>query len=297
MNPEITSTERPLDRAARANTWLDRLGEAIQPPLRATLESDAAGRRTIKDLLHGRPLGHPLHPPLTDIPVGAWSVATIADLLDIAGLPQFRATAGHAIAVGAIGALGAALTGLADWSDTTDEPRRLGTAHALLNTAALSAFGFSLLLRKRGAQNLGRAAAFAGYATMATAAFIGGELSFGMQLGVKHTAEPIEPPAEYVPLLPQASLTPGSMQAANLLGISLLVTSDGADIHSVSGVCTHRGAALAEGTQEGDCVRCPWHGSRFRLRDGAVVEGPATFPLARFESVADASGTVLARAR
>jgi nitrite reductase/ring-hydroxylating ferredoxin subunit len=49
-------------------------------------------------------------------------------------------------------------------------------------------------------------------------------------------------------------------------------------------VCTHRGAPLADGKIEDGCVRCPWHGSRFDLADGAVVEGPATFPLAHFET-------------
>ena len=35
---------------------------------------------------------------------------------------------------------------------------------------------------------------------------------------------------------------------------------------------------LNEGTVENGEVVCPWHGSRFRLSDGAVLGGPATFP-------------------
>jgi len=63
----------------------------------------------------------------------------------------------------------------------------------------------------------------------------------------------------------------------------LLSRADG-KLRAVSGVCTHRGAPLAQGTVEDGCVRCPWHGSRFSLATGAVVEGPATFPLAHFET-------------
>ena len=38
------------------------------------------------------------------------------------------------------------------------------------------------------------------------------------------------------------------------------------------------GCSLSEGKLEGDVVVCPCHGSRFRVTDGAVVQGPATVP-------------------
>jgi nitrite reductase/ring-hydroxylating ferredoxin subunit len=33
---------------------------------------------------------------------------------------------------------------------------------------------------------------------------------------------------------------------------------------------------LSEGRIEMDTVVCPWHGSRFSLDDGRVIDGPAT---------------------
>jgi nitrite reductase/ring-hydroxylating ferredoxin subunit len=105
-----------------------------------------------------------------------------------------------------------------------------------------------------------------------------------MQLGVKHTAVPVDPPKDFVRVLDESALTGGAMQKAEVDTIPLLVTRFGAATHAVTGVCTHRGAPLAEGTQEGLCVRCPWHGSRFSLEDGRVIEGPATFGLASFET-------------
>ncbi|HEY5348369.1 MAG TPA: Rieske (2Fe-2S) protein [Candidatus Lustribacter sp.] len=295
MNPEYASTDRPLDAWAR-NRTLTRIAERIQPVLRNLLESDAPRRRPIKDLLHGTFLGHPLHPLFTDVPIGAWTVTAVCDALELFGIRRYRDTAQTALVIGALGAAGAAVTGLADWSDTKDEPQRLGMLHALLNSAALASYAGSLVARRRGARRLGLAGAFAGYGLMATAAYIGGELSFGMQLGVKHTAVPLEPSPDFARVLDEPALTGSSMHAAETATIPLLVTRLDDRVHAVSGVCTHRGAALAEGKQEGRCVRCPWHGSRFSLEDGRVVEGPATFDLATFDTRV-AGGVISARAR
>src|SRR5688500_4935677 len=35
----------------------------------------------VKDALHGVPLGHPAHPPLTDVPMGCWMSAAVLDLM------------------------------------------------------------------------------------------------------------------------------------------------------------------------------------------------------------------------
>lgn len=40
--------------------------------------------------------------------------------------------------------------------------------------------------------------------------------------------------------------------------------------------CTHAGAPLFECKIEGDLIVCPWHGARFSIVDGSVVDGPAT---------------------
>jgi nitrite reductase/ring-hydroxylating ferredoxin subunit/uncharacterized membrane protein len=283
MNPEYGSKDGPHYAFAH-NRTLGNLAAALQPALQALLEGSDAPHRTIKDVLHGTFLGHPLHPPLTDIPIGAWTVAAACDALDVAGISRHRATADFAIGIGAAGALAAAVTGLADWSDTSDEPQRLGMLHALLNSAALASYVTSMIARRCGARGFGIAAAFAGYGLVSLAAYIGGELSFGRQLGVKHTSIPVDPPADFVRALDESALTGELMHAAVADTLPLLVTRAGVEVHAVSGVCTHRGAPLADGTQEDHCVRCPWHGSRFSLEDGQVVEGPATFALASFET-------------
>jgi nitrite reductase/ring-hydroxylating ferredoxin subunit/uncharacterized membrane protein len=238
------------------------------------LDSDDSRRVPLKDFLHGTPLGQPLHPALTDIPVGAWSVAAVCDGLELCGMTRYRETADVAVTIGALGAVGAAVTGLADWSDTTGEPQRLGMLHAILNTAALTAYAASAVARRSGARDFGIAAAFGGYAVMSLSTYLGGELAFGLQLGVKHTAVPVDPPGDLRPVLEVAALSGNTMHAAKVDAIPLLVTRFESTVHAVSGTCTHRGAPLAEGTQEDHCVRCPWHGSRFSLEDGSVLKGP-----------------------
>jgi len=283
MNPEISSTDRPVD-AVPSSDLLGRIAAALQPPLAAALEGDGPLRRPIKDILHGTFLGHPLHPMLTDIPIGAWSITALFDALEVAGAERYRDAADLSLVAGALGAVASALTGLADWSDTKDEPQRTGMLHALVNSSALACYLGSFAARRAGARGAGIAAAFGGYALLIAGAYLGGELSFGMQLGVKHTAIPIEPPKTFVRVHDGADLDPGTMVPGDAHGVPVLLSERDGKLCAVSGVCTHRGAPLADGTVEDGCVRCPWHGSRFALETGAVVEGPATFPLAHFET-------------
>ncbi|MHC6629995.1 Rieske (2Fe-2S) protein [Streptomyces globosus] len=50
------------------------------------------------------------------------------------------------------------------------------------------------------------------------------------------------------------------------------------EVHAPAGRCSHMAGPLAEGDIDDGCVRCPWHGSVFRLSDGRNVRGPAMSP-------------------
>jgi len=154
-----------------------------------------------------------------------------------------------------------------------------------VNGSAFACYALSLALRRAKQRPAALGASFAGYALVATAAFFGGELSFGMQLGARHTAAPIEPPADAVRVAAASDVPEHGVLRVDAAGIPLLLarTADGS-VCAVSAICTHRGAPLDEGERDGDAIRCPWHGSRFALRDGAVVDGPATFPLASWRA-------------
>lgn len=65
----------------------------------------------------------------------------------------------------------------------------------------------------------------------------------------------------------------GKLVEANGQTIALFVV-DG-KYYAIENSCTHVGGPLAEGELEGDVVTCPWHGSRFNVKTGAVLAPPA----------------------
>ena len=168
-------------RSIAAQSRVDGLAAPLQRALGAVLERGGG----LRSALRGEALGHPLHPALTDVPIGAWTVGLLFDLLDLwrhnPGL-RFAAEAAHA--VGLAGSAGAAVTGLAEWSDTAGGARRVGFVHGLTNSAVALLFGASLLARARGARPLGVGLAALGYVLLAFSAWLGGELVFRYRVGV-----------------------------------------------------------------------------------------------------------------
>lgn len=281
LNPELSLNRRLPDRIAR-NGALASLAERYQPLIRSLRD---AGGAPVKNLLNGTVLGHPLHPVITDIPVGAWSVTALLDVLEMTGREDVAFAADAALGFGLLGGVGAIVTGYADWADTDKEPRTLGMAHAALNASAFGAYCGSLLLRRSGRRRAGIALSMLGYGISGFAAYLGGELAYNFLLGTKHTAEPLEPPQTFVPVLADDELPIGQMRRVDAAGIPVLLLRTHDALHAMSAVCTHRGAPLDRGTlEDGTCVRCPWHGSVFSFEDGSVIEGPATYPQARFEA-------------
>ena len=54
----------------------------------------------------------------------------------------------------------------------------------------------------------------------------------------------------------------------------LIALAEG-DVYAVDDMCTHEDASLSKGSLHGDCVKCPLHGSRFRLINGEALDEPA----------------------
>src|SRR5207253_8813413 len=139
----------------------------------------------IRNFLNGTWLGEPLHVVLTDVPIGAWTVAIMFDALDlIRNRREFSLAADTSIAIGLLGAAGAAVTGITDWSDIDPPARRLGLIHGLLNIGATALFTTSLILRKKKARSGGRGFAALGFALMTFSAVLGGKLVCEYRVGV-----------------------------------------------------------------------------------------------------------------
>jgi nitrite reductase/ring-hydroxylating ferredoxin subunit len=274
------------ERAAEAIERQDRLRpveDALQRAIAALFRSGGAAGGVAKNALHGTWLGHPLHPVLTDVPLGAWTVALVLDGLEAhAGERRWGRAAEGAVGIGIAGALAAALAGITDWQHTEDAPRRSGLAHAALNTLALGLYAGSLLLRRRGARRAGRGLAGAGFAVLVGAAYLGGRLVYHHRVGVDHAQR--EATGDFVRALRVSELREGEPRPATVGGVRIVLVRRAERIHALGELCSHRGGPLAEGEARGTSLVCPWHGSRFALEDGRVLDGPATMPQPCFET-------------
>jgi len=273
-----------MSRALAERTELEPLAEQLGSAVGKVFEAGGETGRRLKDLLNGVWLGHPLHPVLTDIPIGAWSAAAIFDALD-ATQPnhRYRAAAGMCVNVGLAGAVGAAVTGLTDWSDTSGGSRRLGLVHGLLNVTAAALYLTSSLARRRGSSEAGRWYAFAGYAIAAVSANFGGDLVFSRQIGVDHSAD-ASAPEEFARVILEADLPEDSPRRAMVGETPIVLVRHAGRIFAMAERCAHQGGPLSEGSLEGGAVVCPWHGSRFALDTGEVLNGPSTYPQPCFEA-------------
>ena len=72
LGPRMQGLVRRIERAR----VLDAPAGAVEPIVRQLTRSDA-----VKRVLSGAPIGHRLHPLLTDIPIGAWVSASVVDVV------------------------------------------------------------------------------------------------------------------------------------------------------------------------------------------------------------------------
>jgi nitrite reductase/ring-hydroxylating ferredoxin subunit/uncharacterized membrane protein len=275
-----------LERTARALESQDGLRpveDGLQRAVAAFFRAGGAPGRVVKNLLHGTWLGHPLHAVLTDVPVGAWTAALVLDALDArAGDGRWSRPADGAVAVGVAGAGAAALAGLTDWQHTDGAPRRTGLVHAALNVVALGLYAGSLLQRRRGARRRGRRLAGAGFGVLITAAYLGGRLVYHHRIGVDHAER--QALEDFRRALPEAELREGEPRRVEVGGVRVVLVRRQGRTYALGEVCAHLGGPLAEGAVQEASLACPWHGSRFALEDGRVLDGPATTPQPCFET-------------
>jgi nitrite reductase/ring-hydroxylating ferredoxin subunit/uncharacterized membrane protein len=239
----------------------------------------------LRNALDGTWLGTPLHPALTDVPIGAATAAALFDAAEsIAGSTELQRAADRALAVGVLGTFPAAVTGASDWRDLRGETRRVATLHALLNVIGLSLNIGSLVLRSRNSRTRAKAVSALGLLTSSVAAHIGGELSFGYGVRVNRTAWQ-RGPSDFAAVLDVNDVTGDTLHRVEVDGTAVVVSRsrDGA-LCAISATCTHFGGPLDQGTRDGDTVVCPWHGSRFDLCSGRVIDGPAVFPEPRYDA-------------
>jgi nitrite reductase/ring-hydroxylating ferredoxin subunit/uncharacterized membrane protein len=275
---------RVIDQQA---TWAKPLGEGAQELLKEVFE----GTRPLKDVLNGRWLGHPLHPVVTDVPVGAMTVAAV---LDVTGQDT---AADIAVLTGLASMAASAATGAADAVDTYGKPQVYATVHATLMVSAFTAYAGSAVLRlgPRALRPMARLLSFAGYGALAAGAYVGGELVFRQGNQVDRHAfdsHSTKWKALDVTEVPAGTLVKAKAGADTLV---LYRATDGDPLSALSSVCAHEGGPLDKGEIVDGCVQCPWHGSQFKLADGHVTRGPAVYDQPVFEVRETSDGGLEAR--
>ena len=259
--------------------WVRPLGDVVHSVLHRVFHAIPS----VRDLLNGRWLGHPVHPAITDLPIGILGLVIVFDVIG----QGFAADV--ALLLGVLAMTGAAVAGFADYADTDGKPRERATLHSALMSVALVLYLVSLLLRYP--QGTAGAAAFwlsvLAWLIVLAGAYVGGDVVYALGNMVSRHAfrgggtkwillEPAEVDAE-------GSIPEGRPIKAKLGINTLVLVRDGPRILALHDTCAHAGGPLSGGLLIDGAVECPWHGSRFRVGDGHVVQGPSVYDQPAYE--------------
>jgi nitrite reductase/ring-hydroxylating ferredoxin subunit len=263
-----------LERWARpmSGLWnaVARVMDAVYRPL---------GRpgKLLQDFLNGSWLGHSLHPVVVDVVVGGSTTAVLLQLLTWIGVGGLRVALLWILALTTLAAESSIVTGLTDFKDTASgDERNIVGLHGLINIAATLALVVAFFAILGGADAVGGWLLVLGYGVLSVGAFIGGHVVFKYGYMVNRNAFARGKTAkEFTAVMPAAGLVEATPIKAMLGPTALVVVRRGDLVFALKETCSHAGGPLSEGTLEGDTIVCPWHGSAFRLSDGAVRHGPA----------------------
>ncbi|MFI1585807.1 Rieske 2Fe-2S domain-containing protein [Embleya sp. NPDC020630] len=239
----------------------------------------------IRDIAHGVPIGHPVHPLLVQVPIGAWLSASVLDFV-----PGTGPASGVLITVGLGAALPAAAAGAIDWAQTHEQQQRVGLVHATANSAAVGLYAASLWARLRKRPIRGRLLALAGLTAVGAGGLLGGHLAYRQATGVNHAEQVphvVGDGSRWHPIGLLSALPLGT-PVRRFVGETPVLVVRGRDrVDVLADRCAHLSGPLSEGEVRDGRVTCPWHDSVFELRTGEVVHGPATAPQPVFETRVD----------
>jgi nitrite reductase/ring-hydroxylating ferredoxin subunit/uncharacterized membrane protein len=269
---------KPLARLEDA-AFLDPIVRRVHGVVDAVLKP-----RAVEDVLHGVPVGHPLHPAIVLVPAGTWISAAVLDLL-----PGTARASRILIGTGVLAAGPAIAAGWADWARSDREQQRVGIVHAVANEVAWTLYAGSWLARRTGRESLGRALAYVGFGLVGFGGYLGGHLGYRQAVGSNHAEGVLHRfPAGWQPLGPLSELPEETPVRREVAGEALFVLRHDGRIHVLADVSTHLGEPLHDGLLEvpghGEATITTTRGSVFEIATGEVVHGPATAPAIRFEA-------------
>lgn len=260
----------------------------------------------IKDALEGKPVRHPLHPFLVHFPIGLFTLSLILDLISLRyPLDGLYRGAFYAIVLGVICSLVAAVPGFADFFDIRKDHRAKPKArlHMILNLIMVVIFVVNAWIRGQDLFFLRTpivplVLSIAGVILLSISGYIGGAMIYDDGIAVgrhrRQTRTPVEtigialPPnlraeratgAQMVAVADADSLCEGESLRVDLSGTVIAVVKLDGAFYAFQEFCTHRFGPLSEGCLKDGQVECPWHRSRFDVRTGKVLHGPAKVDL------------------
>lgn len=232
---------------------------------------------TVRSLLNGTWLGHPVHAVLTDAPIGALFLVIVFDLL---GQPS---AADGALVFGVLAMLASAVAGFADYSVTDGKARVRATVHSTLMIVALAIYLASLALRAGSPSDrtVPIALSIVAFLVLSAGAYVGGDIVYVLGNMVdRHAWRPAG--AKWSPL-EVGDIPEGTPVKAKLGAQNLVLVRTGDTIHALHDQCAHAGGPLSGGRVVDGCIECPWHQSRFDLATGRHRRGPAIYDQSAYE--------------
>jgi uncharacterized membrane protein len=155
---------------------LDRLVDAIERRIPEVLT-----RPGVREPLSGDFLGHPLHPILTDVPVGGWIGST---LIDVVGPQNWRGASRVLTGLGLVAALPAVASGLVELKLAQGRARRVIAVHAAANAAAMLCYSASFVAKGSSRRRAGLWCSLLGAGFLGAGGYLGGHLTYVLGLGV-----------------------------------------------------------------------------------------------------------------
>jgi uncharacterized membrane protein len=182
LEKKESETPALLQTIENAPPSFDGLVNSLHRPVSEFMQKNPA----IHYALSGAWLGHPLHPAIVPIPIGAWATGIVLDIADTAR-PSRPATSMATVAYkfGLAGAGLALLAGLAEWTHQEGQARRVTFIHAISNLLAAGLVATSLFARARGARRAGFALAALALGSTGVGGWLGGELTYRYGAGVE----------------------------------------------------------------------------------------------------------------
>lgn len=244
-------------------------------------------RRAAADVLHGKQLGHPLHPIIIYGTMGGWLLGTAFDLVGALAPTQHarrraRSIGKTLVQIGTASAIPTMLTGLADYSGLEEKAVKTGTLHAIFNIIGFASYGVSLISRERRLRGATLAMSVAGVAAVTAAGYLGGDLVYKHKAGVDRN-EPALEPGDWETAMAFRDLPENEPKKVTVKDQPVLLYRQHDEVYAIGAVCSHAAGPLEEGTIADGCVECPWHHSVFQLSDGSVRHGPAVFAQPSYE--------------